>query len=57
VVPPPAGTDRTLVDVAGVSGAYWHHQRRIEPHPAVHDRRFQDGLLEALAHVTATRVG
>jgi NAD(P)-dependent dehydrogenase (short-subunit alcohol dehydrogenase family) len=29
---------------ARTSGGYWHHQRRIEPHPAVHDRRFQDQL-------------
>ena len=27
---------------AQVSGGYWHHQRRVEPHPAVRDRRFQD---------------
>jgi NAD(P)-dependent dehydrogenase (short-subunit alcohol dehydrogenase family) len=39
---------------ARVSGGYWHHQRRTEPHPAVHDRRFQDELLGALAHVTDT---
>ena len=24
---------------ARTSGGYWHHQRRIEPHPAVHDGR------------------
>jgi NAD(P)-dependent dehydrogenase (short-subunit alcohol dehydrogenase family) len=41
---------------ARVSGGYWHHQRRMEPHPAVHDRRFQDKLLEALARATATRL-
>jgi NAD(P)-dependent dehydrogenase (short-subunit alcohol dehydrogenase family) len=34
------------------SGGYWHHQRRIEPHPAVGDRRFQDDLLEELARFT-----
>jgi NAD(P)-dependent dehydrogenase (short-subunit alcohol dehydrogenase family) len=39
------------------SGGYWHHQRRIEPHPAVHDRRFQDRLLDDLARFTATRLG
>src|SRR5436305_959136 len=38
------------------SGGYWHHQRRIEPHPAVHDRRFQDQLLDDLARSTATRL-
>jgi NAD(P)-dependent dehydrogenase (short-subunit alcohol dehydrogenase family) len=36
------------------SGGYWYHQRRIEPHPAVHDRRFQDQLLDDLARFTAT---
>ena len=41
---------------ARTSGGYWHHQRRIEPHPAVHDRRFQDQLLDELARFTATRL-
>jgi NAD(P)-dependent dehydrogenase (short-subunit alcohol dehydrogenase family) len=41
---------------ARTSGGYWHHQRRTEPHPAVHDRRFQDQLLEDLAGFTATRL-
>jgi NAD(P)-dependent dehydrogenase (short-subunit alcohol dehydrogenase family) len=41
---------------ARTSGGYWHHQRRIEPHPAVHDRRFQDQLLDALAGFTGTRI-
>jgi NAD(P)-dependent dehydrogenase (short-subunit alcohol dehydrogenase family) len=41
---------------ARTSGGYWHHQRRIEPHPAVHDRRFQDQLLGALAGFTGTRL-
>jgi NAD(P)-dependent dehydrogenase (short-subunit alcohol dehydrogenase family) len=41
---------------ARTSGGYWHHQRRIEPHPAVHDRRFQDQLLNDLAGFTATRL-
>jgi hypothetical protein len=35
------------------SGGYWHQQRRIEPHPAVHHERFQDQLLHALAHFTS----
>jgi NAD(P)-dependent dehydrogenase (short-subunit alcohol dehydrogenase family) len=39
---------------ARTSGGYWYHQRRIEPHPAVHDKRFQDQLLEELARFTAT---
>jgi NAD(P)-dependent dehydrogenase (short-subunit alcohol dehydrogenase family) len=38
---------------ARVSGGYWHHQRRSEPHPAARDRRFQEQLLDALARVTA----
>jgi len=41
---------------ARTSGGYWHHQRRIEPHPAVNDRRFQDQLLDALAGFTGTRL-
>jgi NAD(P)-dependent dehydrogenase (short-subunit alcohol dehydrogenase family) len=39
---------------ARTSGGYWHHQRRAEPAPAVHDQRFQDELLESLARFTAT---
>jgi len=38
------------------SGGYWHHQRRIEPHPAVRDLRFQRELLDDLARFTATRL-
>jgi NAD(P)-dependent dehydrogenase (short-subunit alcohol dehydrogenase family) len=38
---------------ARTSGGYWHHQRRIEPHPAVRDRRFQDELLGDLARFTS----
>jgi NAD(P)-dependent dehydrogenase (short-subunit alcohol dehydrogenase family) len=41
---------------ARTSGGYWYHQRRAEPHPAVHDQRFQDQLLEELAGFTATRL-
>jgi NAD(P)-dependent dehydrogenase (short-subunit alcohol dehydrogenase family) len=39
---------------ARTSGGYWHHQRRTQPAPAVHDRQFQDELLGALARFTAT---
>jgi NAD(P)-dependent dehydrogenase (short-subunit alcohol dehydrogenase family) len=39
---------------ARTSGGYWHHQRRLEPHPAVHDRGFQDQLLAGLAGFTGT---
>ncbi len=42
---------------ARTSGGYWYHQHRTEPHPAVHDRRFQDRLLENVARFTATRLG
>jgi NAD(P)-dependent dehydrogenase (short-subunit alcohol dehydrogenase family) len=42
---------------ARTTGGYWYHQRREEPHPTVHDRRFQDELLEDLAGFTATRLG
>jgi NAD(P)-dependent dehydrogenase (short-subunit alcohol dehydrogenase family) len=41
---------------ARTSGGYWYHQRRSEPHPAVHDRRFQDQLLDELARFTGTRL-
>ena len=41
---------------ARTSGGYWHHQRRAEPHPAVHDPRFQDDLLDHLAAFTGTRL-
>jgi NAD(P)-dependent dehydrogenase (short-subunit alcohol dehydrogenase family) len=36
------------------SGGYWYHGERREPHRAVHDRAFQDRLLQALARETAT---
>jgi NAD(P)-dependent dehydrogenase (short-subunit alcohol dehydrogenase family) len=39
---------------ARTSSGYWYHQRRIEPHTAVHDQRFQDQLLDDLARFTAT---
>jgi hypothetical protein len=41
---------------AHTASGYWYHQRRIEPHAAVHDRRFQDQLLDELARFTATRL-
>jgi NAD(P)-dependent dehydrogenase (short-subunit alcohol dehydrogenase family) len=41
---------------ARTSGGYWHHQRPIEPHPAVHDSQFQDQLLDELARFTAARL-
>jgi len=43
-------------DDPGASGGYRHHQSRIEPHPAVHDERFQDQLVGELARFTATRL-
>jgi NAD(P)-dependent dehydrogenase (short-subunit alcohol dehydrogenase family) len=39
---------------ACTSGGYWHHQRRLEPHAAVRDPRFQDQLLEELGRFTNT---
>ena len=39
---------------AHTSGGYWFHQQRTEPAPGVHDRRFQDELLESLATFTGT---
>jgi len=37
---------------AQTTAGYWHHQRRTEPHPAVHDHEFQRRLLEALSRAT-----
>jgi NAD(P)-dependent dehydrogenase (short-subunit alcohol dehydrogenase family) len=34
---------------ARTSGGYWYHRRLRAPHPAVHDERFQDDLIDALA--------
>ena len=34
------------------SGAYWHHQRRQRPHPAVLDTVFQDALVLSLEEAT-----
>jgi NAD(P)-dependent dehydrogenase (short-subunit alcohol dehydrogenase family) len=34
------------------SGGYWYHQKRLRPHEAVADVRFQDALLEALGTST-----
>ncbi len=36
------------------TGGYWYHQRRAEPARPVHDERFQDELLEALARFSGT---
>ncbi|MGJ5755788.1 short-subunit dehydrogenase [Streptomyces puniciscabiei] len=36
------------------TGGYWYHRRRQQPHRAVHDETFQDGLLRALAEETGT---
>jgi NAD(P)-dependent dehydrogenase (short-subunit alcohol dehydrogenase family) len=41
---------------ARTSGGYWYHQRLRTPHPAVHDERFQDALLDALARHTGVRL-
>jgi NAD(P)-dependent dehydrogenase (short-subunit alcohol dehydrogenase family) len=41
---------------AHTSGGYWYHQRRLEPHPAVRDRQFQDELLEDLGRFTGARL-
>lgn len=42
---------------ARTSGGYWYHRHRVEPHPAVHERRFQDRLLDELGRFTGTRLG
>jgi NAD(P)-dependent dehydrogenase (short-subunit alcohol dehydrogenase family) len=36
------------------TGGYWRHQTQLEPHPACHDTRLQDELLEELARHTGT---
>lgn len=35
-----------------LSGHYWHHQRRVEPHAASRDIVFQNALLDTLEEVT-----
>jgi NAD(P)-dependent dehydrogenase (short-subunit alcohol dehydrogenase family) len=39
---------------ARTSGGYWYHQSRAEPAPSVHERQFQDQLVEHLTRFTAT---
>jgi NAD(P)-dependent dehydrogenase (short-subunit alcohol dehydrogenase family) len=41
---------------ARTSGGYWYHQRLRTPHPAVHDERFQDDLIDALARFTRVQL-
>ncbi len=41
---------------ARTTGGYWFHQRRREPHPAVHDTGFQDRLLAVLARHTGAEL-
>jgi NAD(P)-dependent dehydrogenase (short-subunit alcohol dehydrogenase family) len=36
------------------TGGYWYHGELRQPHRAVHDRAFQDRLLQALAEETTT---
>jgi NAD(P)-dependent dehydrogenase (short-subunit alcohol dehydrogenase family) len=42
---------------ARTSGGYWHHQRRSQPHPSVHDARFQHELLDELVRFTGIGLG
>jgi NAD(P)-dependent dehydrogenase (short-subunit alcohol dehydrogenase family) len=37
---------------ARTSGGYWHHQHRVQAHPAVSDERFQEDLIASLAAYT-----
>ncbi|AKV00283.1 daunorubicin C-13 ketoreductase [Labilithrix luteola] len=37
---------------ARTTNGYWHHQRRVDPHPAVHDLKWQTRLLDELARAT-----
>ncbi|MBN8228357.1 SDR family NAD(P)-dependent oxidoreductase [Corallococcus macrosporus] len=41
---------------ACTTGGYWHHQRRVEPHAAVHDLEFQAQLLSELARATGISI-
>lgn len=41
---------------ARTSGGYWHHHRRVDPAPGVHDESFQDELIGDLARFTVTRL-
>jgi NAD(P)-dependent dehydrogenase (short-subunit alcohol dehydrogenase family) len=41
---------------ARTSGGYWFHQRRHQAHPAVHDERFQNEILDHLASITGERL-
>jgi hypothetical protein len=43
---PPATTD------AKITGGYWYHQQRREPHAAVYDPRFQHELPNKLLGFT-----
>lgn len=45
-----------VTDDARPSGGYWHHQRRQQAHPAVHDIAFQETLLAALEKATGTEL-
>jgi NAD(P)-dependent dehydrogenase (short-subunit alcohol dehydrogenase family) len=42
---------------ADVTGAYLHHKRRHDAHPAASDPRVQDGLLKACAALTGVEIG
>lgn len=41
---------------ARVSGSYWHHQQRVEPHRAVKDAGFQRRLLAELEKATGVAI-
>jgi NAD(P)-dependent dehydrogenase (short-subunit alcohol dehydrogenase family) len=41
---------------ARTSGGHWYHQRLRIPHPAIHDERFQDDLIDALARFTGVKL-
>lgn len=41
---------------ARTSEGYWHHHRRVDPAPGVHDESFQDELIGDLARFTVTRL-
>ncbi|NEN05051.1 SDR family NAD(P)-dependent oxidoreductase [Diaminobutyricibacter tongyongensis] len=38
------------------SGGYWYHSGLYQPHPAVHDRAFQDRLLASLEAATGVQL-
>ncbi len=39
-----------------ITGGYWHHKKRYQPHPSVNDISFQDQLISELERVTGNEL-